>query len=298
MSRLQKKCFIGATGFHLLLLTLLIVGPVLLSSGKSDPTPVLEFIPLIVTDSPNSGGGTPHPPTPTATPPAPLLQTQPPAPTPVQPPVAPSQPPLKRDPDPPKVERVKPTKPDSESLETKPEKKTHQVQISEKVINPRDRKPPTKPVADPVAAANAAAAATARANAVRKQQVAAALKNISSGLTSSMQVEMPTGPNGPGGGGASYASYKDEVRRIYFEAWRIPDDLTDDEATIRVSVTIARTGDVISHRILQSSGSKLVDKSIQATLDRVTFVRPFPEGSKDSQNTFNITFSLKAKKLG
>ena len=294
MSRLQKKCFIGATGFHLLLLTLLVVGPVLLSSGKSDSTPVLEFVPIFVTDSPNSGGGTPHPPTPTPTPPAPQPQTQPPP----QTPVASPQPPLQRDPDPPKVERVKPTKPDSESLEPKPEKKPHQVQISEKVINPRDRKPPTKPVIDPVATANAAAAATARANAERKQQVAAALKNISSGLTSSTQVEMPTGPNGPGGGGASYASYKDEVRRIYFEAWRIPDDVTDDEATIRVSVTIARSGDVISHRILQPSGSKLVDKSIQATLDRVKFVRPFPEGSKDFQNTFNITFSLKAKKLG
>jgi TonB family protein len=88
------------------------------------------------------------------------------------------------------------------------------------------------------------------------------------------------------------------VRRIYTEAWRIPDDVTDDEAIIKVSVTIARTGHVISSRILQSSGSRLVDKSIQATLDRVTFVRPFPDGSKDSQNTFNITFSLKAKKLG
>jgi fido (protein-threonine AMPylation protein) len=40
-----------------------------------------------------------------------------------------------------------------------------------------------------------------------------------------------------------------------------------------------------------------VDHSIQATLDRVTFVAPFPEGAKDSQRTFIINFSLKAKKL-
>jgi TonB family protein len=109
---------------------------------------------------------------------------------------------------------------------------------------------------------------------------------------------MPPGPNGPGGGGATYASYKDYLKKIYFEAWRIPDDVTDDEATIKVSVTIARTGQVISSSILQSSGSKLVDRSIQATLDRVTFVRPFPEGSNDSQRTFNINFSLRAKKTG
>ena len=294
MSRLQKKCFIGATGFHLLLLAVLIVGPVLMSPGESDSTPVLEFIPMIVTESSNQGGGTPRPTPPTTTPPAAQPQPQPQ----VQPQVSQPQPPPQRDPDPPKVEKVKPAKPDPESLEPKPEKKPHQVQISEKVINPRERKPPTKPLPDPVAAATAAAAATAHAAAERKQQVAAALKNISSGLTSSTKIEMPDGPNGPGGGGPSYASYGQEVRRIYTEAWRIPDDVTDDEATVRVSVTIARAGHVISSRIIQSSGSKLVDKSIQATLDRVTFVRPFPDGSKDSQKNFNISFSLKAKKLG
>ena len=88
------------------------------------------------------------------------------------------------------------------------------------------------------------------------------------------------------------------MQRVYTDAWRIPEDVTDDEATVKVSVTIAHAGHVISSRIIQSSGSKLVDKSIQATLDRVTFVWPFPEGSKDSQKTFNISFSLKAKKLG
>ena len=285
MSRLQKKCFIGATGFHLLLLAMLIVGPVFLSPGKSDPTPVLEFIPMILTEAQVSGGGNPHPPTPS--PPAPQ---QPPQPE-VQQPVA--QPPPQRQPDPPKVEEVKEPKPDPDSLEPKPDKQPHKVQVSDKVIKvPRDPKKPTKPTND------ANAAATARANAERKQQFATALKNISSGLTPSTKVEIPDGPNGPGGGGPSYASYKDEVQRVYTEAWRIPDDVTDDEATVKVSVTIARDGHVISSRILQSSGSKLVDKSIQATLDRVTFVRPFPEGSKDSQKTFNISFSLKAKKLG
>jgi periplasmic protein TonB len=293
MSRLQKKCFIGATGFHLLLLALLIVGPVFLSPGESDPTPMLEFVPVDTTEAQVSGGGTPLPPTPTPAPPA--AQSSPTQPEVQQP--AP-QPPPQRDPVPPKVERVTPTRPDLDSLEPKQGKKVHKVEISDKVINPRERKPPTKPLPDPAVTAAAAAAATARANAERNRKFTAALNNIRSGLTSSTQVEMPTGPNGPGGGGASYAGYKDEVRRIYFEAWRIPDDVTDDEATVKVSVTIARTGHVISSRIIQSSGSKLVDKSIQSTLDRVTFVRPFPEGSKDSQNTFNITFSLKAKKLG
>jgi len=293
MSRLQKKCFIGATGFHLLLLALLIVAPAFLLPGKSDPTPVLEFIPEIVTESPNQGGGTPLPPKLTSTPPA---AQQPPTQPEVQKPAP--QPPPKRDPDPPNNEKEKPAKLDPESLEPKPEKKPHVVQINPKVINPRDRKPPTKPVTDPAATAATAAAVKARADAERNRKFTTALNNIKGGLSSSLQVEMPTGPNGPGGGGPSYANYGQEVKRIYTEAWRIPDDVTDDEATVKVSVTIARAGHVISSRILQASGSKLVDRSIQATLDRVTFVRPFPDGSKESQKTFNISFNLKAKKLG
>lgn len=287
MSRLQKKCFIGATGFHLLLLGLLIVGPVLLSPGKSDPTPVLEFIPDDTTDAKVSGGGTPRPPTPTPTPPAPESQPQPP----VQPPVR--QPPPQRQPDPLKVEEIKETRLDPASLEPKQQKKPHEVQVSNKVIKvPREVARPTKSAAD------VAAEAAARANAERKKQIAAAFKTIEGGLTSSTKIEMPDTPNGPGGGGPSYANYGQVVRKIYTDAWRIPEDVTDDEATVKVSVTIARGGNVIASRIIKSSGSPLVDRSIQATLDRVTFVAPFPDGAKDSQRTFTISFSLKAKKIG
>ena len=278
MSRLQKKCFIGATGVHLLLVALLLVGPVLWTSGKSDATPVLEFIPMILTEANVSGGGNPR------TAPAP-------APTPPAPQPAPQRP----EPEPPKVEKVRTSKPDPDSLDPKLDKKPHQVQVSGKFVKvPRDLKTPSKSATE----AEAEATAAAKASAQRRQQFAAAIDKLKNGLTSSTKIEIPDGPNGPGGGGATYSSYKDYLKKIYFEAWRIPDDVTDDEATIKVSVTIARTGQVISSSILQSSGSKVVDKSIQATLDRVTVVRPLPEGSKDSQRTFNISFSLKAKKNG
>ena len=64
MSRLQKKCFIGASGMHLLLLVVLFVGPAFMSGDKVDDTPVLTFIPTITTDDKVSGGGAPKPPTP------------------------------------------------------------------------------------------------------------------------------------------------------------------------------------------------------------------------------------------
>ena len=299
MSRLQKKCFIGATGLHLLLLGLLVVAPAFLLPGKSDPTPVLEFIADNTTDAKVSGGGTPLPPTPTPTPPAAQLPPQQPVQPQVQPQVAQPRPPLQRDPDPPKVEKEKPTKPDPESLEPKPEKKPHVVQINPTVINPRERKPPTKPLPDPAVTAAAAAAATARADAARKQQFTAALNKIKGGLSSSLQVEMPTGPNGPGGGGPSYANYAQVVRKIYNDAWNawpVPNDLTDDEATVQVSVTIARNGRVVSSRILRSSGSRAVINAAQAVLDRVTIVKEFPAESKDNERTFTFTFKLNAKK--
>jgi len=62
-------------------------------------------------------------------------------------------------------------------------------------------------------------------------------------------------------------------------------------------VTIARNGNVISSSIVKPSGSPQADRAIQATLDRVNFVAPFPQGAKEAQRTFIISFELKAKKL-
>ena len=62
-------------------------------------------------------------------------------------------------------------------------------------------------------------------------------------------------------------------------------------------MTIARDGRVISAEIVNSTGSQLAANSIQKTLDRVTTIGvPFPEGVKENQRTFTMTFNLKAKK--
>jgi hypothetical protein len=36
---------------------------------------------------------------------------------------------------------------------------------------------------------------------------------------------------------------------------------------------------------------------VQRTLDRVTFVAPFPDGAKEKERTFIINFNLKAKRM-
>ena len=62
-------------------------------------------------------------------------------------------------------------------------------------------------------------------------------------------------------------------------------------------MTIGRDGSVISSRILNPSGDSRVDNSVRRTLDRVTFVAPFPDGAKEKDRTFIINFNLKAKRL-
>jgi TonB family protein len=280
MSRLQKKCFVGATGFHVLVLGLLFAGPVFFAADKADESPVIEFIPTMTTDANRSGGGAPRPPALQPQPqPQPQVQPQ------VQPPAPQPQPRPIRQPDPPKVAPEKDTKPDPDSDEPKPEKKAHKVQVSDTVVKLKQPSGKTS---------NTKSSTQPSSSSARQQQVASALKSISGNLSSTTTVEMP---EGPGGGGPSYANYAQVVRKIYTDAWHIPPDVTDDEATVKVRVTIARAGNVVSSSITQSSGSAAVDRSIQAALDRVTFVAPFPEGAKDSQRTFTISFSLKAKKL-
>ena len=71
--------------------------------------------------------------------------------------------------------------------------------------------------------------------------------------------------------------------------------MTDDQATIVVSVTIARDGKVLSSRIVQPSGSAAANRSIQSTLDRISNIGvSFPAGAKESERTFRMTFNLKA----
>lgn len=287
MSRLQKKCFLGATSLHGLLLLALLVGPGFFSKQTVDDSPVIEFIPMMASPDNSTGGGSPRPP---ANPPPQNVVSPQPRPTPpppeVKPEVAKVEPEKAEKPEPEKVNRT-----DPDALESKPEKpKKHQVKTSTTVVKIA-KNSTAKPNRSTTTSANNA---EAKANEALQKAFANAGRNISSGLSSSTRVDMP---EGPGGGGVSYAPYGQIVRTRYTDGWIVPDDMTDDEATVKVSVTIARDGRVISSSILQRSGSAAADRSIQNTLDRIrTIGVPFPAGAKESQRTFIMTFNLKAKK--
>jgi len=138
---------------------------------------------------------------------------------------------------------------------------------------------------------------TREAQAERAAQLArlnTAVRNLGKDLSSGLKLE----PVGPGAGGVSYSNYDLIVKKVYDDAWQAPDDVADDEATVRVSVTIASDGTVISARVVKRTGITALDKSVQRTLDRVrTIGYPFPEGARETERTYFINFNLKAKRL-
>lgn len=259
MNRAQKKCFIAASGTHALLVVILFVGPAFLSSNdKGEDFQVLDIIPANIIDANFYGGGNPQ-----ATPPPPAPQAQ------LQPQKAPEP------------VAVKQTQPEPKAPE--PEATPRKIQISTRIVT---RKPDGKSTAKP-------STTTAQASSASKQQQAfnSSVRSLRENLSSSTTVDMP----GPGGGGPVYAGYKQVIGSIYYQAWIVPDDTDADTATAVVSVVIARDGSIVSARIIRSSGNAPVDRSVQAALDRVTSVPPFPAGAKEDRRSFTINFNLKAR---
>ena len=271
MNRLQKKCAIVTAGFHLLLVVILIVGPGFFApKPKADNLQTLEVIPANLIDAAFSSGvrnAPPPPPTPIVTPP------QPPAPQPV---VTPP-------PAPPKVETPEPTKEIVKALtpEPKPAEKP-KIQVNTQLVTR------ATPKNSPKASPRDDSQEKARALALAARNAARALKN--NNITSATEIDMP------GNSSVAYANYAAVVKSVYEQEWVPPDDVQNDDANVKVTVTIARDGTVISARVLTPSGDAGVDASVQRTLDRVTFIAPFPEGATEQERTYTINFNLKAKR--
>ena len=295
MNRLQQKCFVASGGFHLLLVVILVIGPAFLSSkSQSDNRPPLDVIPGRLIDAAFSGGGnpngTPPPPAPIVPRPQPVVQPAP-QPEPVKPPE-----PVKareQQPRPQPVEEVKPAKPDPSSLETSDDHKRKKPEVS---TTPIVRRTDTNKTAKTHSTTSSTDNEERRMADARKRAadlIGATARSLRSDIAPGTTLEAL----GPGGGGEVYASYDAVVQSIYWHAWTPPEDTASDQAVTKVTVTIESDGTVLSARIINPSGDASVDKSVQRTLDRVTFIAPFPEGAKDKQRTYTINFNLKAKRL-
>ncbi len=292
MNRLQKKCLIGAVGMHLLLLLILLVGPAFLSS-KVEPEPVIiELVNMKVTDGKTQGGGNPAvtlPPPPKA-----VEQPSPPKPEPIKEEV--KLPPPKPEPKPepkPKHEAEVPVAEPKKIVQPKPDPKPAPKPEVKTATKPKlELKPVVRnPSAQPTAAKNTAAEQQQKALQELAKNLSSARANIQSKMSSSTSVEMP------GVGGEAFVPYAQLVKAMYDRAWLDPQDVADDNANVKVEVIIERRGNVVSAKILSRSGNPAMDKSVQRALDRVQFIAPFPDGSRDQRRVFILNFNLKAKRL-
>jgi len=138
---------------------------------------------------------------------------------------------------------------------------------------------------------NTATTATTPSAADPARAVNSALRALRNNLSSATTVDLP------GNSSAAAANYAQVVKSVYEQAWTPPDDTASDDANIKVRVTIARDGTVISARIIGPSGDASVDRTVRATLERVQFIAPFPSGTSDRERTYIINFNLKAKRM-
>ena len=264
MNRLQKKCFIATAGIHLLLVLTLIVGPgFFVPKPKADDLPVLDVIPANLIDAAfNSGVRNAQPPLPAPPPPQPVVI--PPAPAP--------------EPEPIKLV-VKMPAPEPKAAEKPAVSEKPKIQINTQLVS--RSAPKNSPAPD---------------NSQQLQQrqtraINSALRALRSNLSPGTTIDLP------GNSSAAYASYAAAVKSVYEQDWQPPADAANDEANVKVTVTIASDGAVLAAHIITPSGDPGLDGSVQRTLDRVTFIAPFPEGAKEKERTYTINFNLKAKKL-
>jgi TonB family protein len=288
MNRLQKKCFIAAAGFHLLLLVILLIGPGFFAPRENtDDITILNYVPANLIDAKMNGGGNPK-------------VTQPPAQATPTPPQPQPQPQPQQQPEPQEqktllqkiLEPVTPKQPD---IVPNLEKTTI------KVSNDAPAKPAKPGISvdlTPVkrsassgkksgAKSDSSSQPTTSSSTISGSSIASRLRGQLSGST---EVSIP------GPGGAAYANYADAVASIYYQAWILPDEATDDNSAVRVKITITRDGSVTAARITKPSGSAALNRSVQQTLNRVQSVAPFPDGAKDDERTFLFEFQPKFRK--
>jgi TonB family protein len=274
MNRLQKKCVIATAGFHLLLLLILVFGSAFFSPRpKPDDTQLLDVIPANLIDAAFSSGvrgATPPAPAPVVVPPqpappTPTIQPPPPVPKPV---VTPPPTLMER------VERVFTPEPKPEPAKPaleKTEPQQHKIQVNTQLVQ---RTPPkNSPTTD-----NSQQTARAISTAIRNLK-----KNLSPGTTIDM----------PGDSTVAYANYTFVVKSVYERALTsfLPNTIASDNENAKVRVTIASDGTVISASIISRSGDPVWDAAVQRTLDRVTFVAPFPDGTTDKERDYIINFN-------
>lgn len=276
MDRLQKKCLIVSVGMHGFLLLVLLFGSAFFVSRKKPlDLPAMRVVPQTLVDAALSGGGG----DPKVAPSSDKIKGETLVPQPTPPPQ-----PVRAEPPKPQPQQSKP-EPTKLALVPTTRKVAARTTTSSRPLKltPVNSSSPEKPIT------------TSKTDNSAREKLAQELGKTVQGLRSGFSQGTAVNVNGPGG--AAFANYAQWVKQVYEDAWIVSDEITDEDSTAKVTVTISRSGHVTASRIERRSGNPALDKSVERTLARVRFVAPFPEGSTDAERTFTINFNLKAKRL-
>ena len=120
----------------------------------------------------------------------------------------------------------------------------------------------------------------------RREALNRSLNKLDTKLSSRTAVNVPLGR-------FASANYESLIRRKYMDATIHPGAISGDPV-VKVRLVIARSGRVLSASITGQSGVTSWDRAVQKTLDRVKFIKPFPESMKGAQQTFNLNFNSRS----
>ena len=256
MGRLKRSCVVGSVVFHILILAMLVLGPMLLAT-RDETVRVNDLVPSDVSDN--------------------LLAPA----APVAPPPAPAPP--------------KPTPPKPEPKKIQPKPKPKPILPKPKIITPKPKiitpKPKPKPkikvnLNSNVRKPDARNTKAQKQAAKQREALNRSLNKLDTKLSDRTAVNVPLGRY-------ASANYESLIRRKYMDATIHPGAINGDPV-VKVRLVIARNGRVISARVTGQSGLASWDRAVQKALDRVKFIKPFPESMKGSQQTFNLNFNSRS----
>jgi colicin import membrane protein len=303
MSRLEKKCFVGAAAMHgLLIVTFLASSAFLTSQPQITAASVITILPPD-TKAFGKADGNPDPPA------AAVAKVQPPQPTPEPP--KPVQPVIKPEPvKPPEVVKApeknpEPIKNERGDLPIKPVRKQEVVQketaTKSSLLTPARK---TNELAKLQREKEAKAAQEADRKykqelakwSEQRGQALAAAKEAVGGVREGLSKSGVATPVGTSlSGGTVVGSYGERLKAVYDARWTLGHDLADDESAASVSVVVARDGTVKSHRIIKPSGNSAFDRSVRQVLETVRSAPPFPSEMKDAEREFTWKFERKLR---
>jgi TonB family protein len=307
MITMEQRCLMGSAAAHAGLVIALMVASLVATRRAFDPAamPPIELVSLEgvrITDGSGAGGGTPTPP-----PPAPPRNAT----RPVDPPVRPTSPPVQEAPKepvrppatppaPPRVERAVQVSQDvKKAQDVDPSLKGKSKPETSKDSDKRSRrievaKAAKGPSAEDLAAEKAAAAAEAHRVAAQAAQERwrKAVGGIHSKLSEQLSGETTITVPGPGGGGEVWIGYATYLKSFYEVRWRRPSSLPAPVAYVGVSITVARDGRLLRAELLEKSGIRELDDSVNEVIQRYRRLEPLPPGAMDSERTFRIKFRL------